>query len=215
LLEQHGTSIGVVTDIAAPAALRVDYRGTGGHAGAVLMPARRDALLPAAELSLSVAAAAADLGGADTVATTGILDVFPRAINSIPAHTHLEIDVRDIQWDRRDQVLQHIITRAQQIGDRHAQQTTVEVISQDPPAQCGQEIVAAIEQSCRDASVSFERMISRAYHDCLFMALICPSSMIFIPCRDGVSHRPDEYSKPEDIVAGIEVLARTLARLAN
>ncbi len=215
LLEQQGTAIGVVTDIAAPAALRVDYQGTGGHAGAVLMPMRRDALLPAAELSLAVAAAARELGGEDTVATTGVLDVFPRAINSIPAHVHLEIDIRDTQLARRDQVLQHVIALAHEIGDRHGQQSTVEVISQDPPAQCGREVVAAIEQSCQDARVSFRRMISRAYHDCLFMALICPSSIVFIPCRDGVSHRPDEYSKPDDIVVGIEVLARTLARLTT
>ena len=58
-------------------------------------------------------------------------------------------------------------------------------------------------------------MVSRAYHDSLFMAQICPTAMIFIPCRNGYSHRPDEYSSPEAIAAGVEVLARTLARLAN
>jgi acetylornithine deacetylase/succinyl-diaminopimelate desuccinylase-like protein len=57
-------------------------------------------------------------------------------------------------------------------------------------------------------------MISRAYHDSLFMAQICPTAMIFIPCRAGVSHRPDEYASPEAIAAGVEVLAGTLARLA-
>ncbi len=58
-------------------------------------------------------------------------------------------------------------------------------------------------------------MISRAYHDCLFMALLCPTAMIFIPCRDGISHRPDEYASPEQIEIGVQVLAHTLADLAN
>ncbi len=214
-LEQSQTPIGIVTDIAAPAALRVDYQGEGGHAGAVLMSDRRDALLPAAELALAVAAAARDEGGRDTVATTGILDVFPRAINSIPARTHLEIDIRDTQLARRDRVLARVMAAAQAIGDRYGQGTRLEIISQDPPARCGPEVVAAIEAACQEAGMTQQHMISRAYHDCLFMALLCPSAMIFIPCRDGISHRPDEFSKPEDIVAGIEVLARTLTRLST
>ena len=100
LLEQAGLPIGVVTAIAAPASLRVTYEGSGGHAGAVLMVDRRDALLPAAELALAVAAAARDSGSDDTVATTGVLDVHPRAINSIPSRTCLEIDVRDVELAR-------------------------------------------------------------------------------------------------------------------
>jgi N-carbamoyl-L-amino-acid hydrolase len=214
LLEERQLAIGVVTGIAAPAAIRVDYEGAGGHAGAVLMPQRRDALLPAAELALAVSRAAHELGGENTVATTGVLDVFPRAINSIPSRTHLEIDVRDTQLARRDAVLDHILACAREIGERQQQHTTVEVLSRDPPVQCAADIVSAIEQSCADAGATFERMISRAYHDCLFMALICPSAMIFIPCRCGVSHHPDEFARPQDIETGIEVLARTLARLA-
>jgi ureidoglycolate amidohydrolase len=58
-------------------------------------------------------------------------------------------------------------------------------------------------------------MVSRAYHDSLYMARICPTGMIFIPCRDGVSHRPDEYASPEAIAQGVQVLAFTLARLAG
>ncbi len=107
-LEGAGIPIGAVTAIAAPAALRVTYEGIGGHAGAVLMRDRRDALLPAATLALAVDAAARMLGGADTVGTTGVLDVHPRAINSIPSRTYLEIDIRDIDRHRRDRVLNHV-----------------------------------------------------------------------------------------------------------
>jgi N-carbamoyl-L-amino-acid hydrolase len=214
-LERAGCPIGAVTAIAAPAALRVTYEGAGGHAGAVLMADRRDALLPAARLALAVDSAARSLGGPDTVATTGVLDVHPRAVNSIPSRTYLEIDVRDIELARRDAVLEEIRRQAQALGEEHRQATTVELINADPPAQCDAGIVAAIEASCSEAGLTCQRMISRAYHDSLFMAQICPTAMIFIPCRHGYSHRPDEYASPEAIAAGVEALARTLARLAS
>lgn len=215
ILEQRDIDIGAVTAIAAPAAMRVTYRGAGGHAGAVLMDQRRDALLPAAELALQVAAAAAEFGGPDTVATTGVLDVFPRAINSIPSKTYLEIDIRDTQLTRRDAVLDRVFAAAKEIGDRHEQESTVELISKDPPALCGEHIVEAIEAASQTVGTTHMRMISRAYHDCLFMALLCPTAMIFIPCRDGISHRPDEYASPDQIESGVNVLAHTLAELAK
>lgn len=215
LLEQAGVPIGAVTAIAAPAALRVAYEGSGGHAGAVLMPERRDALLPAAKLALAVDAAARTLGGPDTVATVGVLDVHPRAINSIPSRTYLEIDVRDTQLARRDAVLDHIHQQAQQLGDEHRQTTRIELINADPPATCDAGIVSAIEASAADAGLGCQRMISRAYHDSLFMAQLCPTAMIFIPCHLGYSHRPDEYASPQAIAAGVDVLARTLARLSH
>src|SRR5262249_30088433 len=149
--------------------------------------------------------------GIDTVATTGVLDVHPRAINSIPSRTYLEIDIRDIEQDRRDKVLNHVKQRAQSLGDEHKQKTTIELINADQPALCNPSIVAAIEDATTEVNLKSQRMISRAYHDSLFMAQICATAMIFIPCRNGYSHRPDEYAAPEAIAAGVQVLAGTLA----
>jgi N-carbamoyl-L-amino-acid hydrolase len=196
LLEKANIHIGVVTAIAAPASLRVTYEGSGGHAGAVLMADRRDALLPAAELALLVDHAARTMGSTDTVATTGILDVHPRAVNSIPSRTYLEIDIRDIDGQRRNAVLQFIRERAARIGEQRGIKTTVELINVDPPATCDPKIVAAIEASAAEANLKSQRMISRAYHDSLFMAQVCPTTMIFIPCRGGVSHRARWKSCP-------------------
>jgi acetylornithine deacetylase/succinyl-diaminopimelate desuccinylase-like protein len=75
--------------------------------------------------------------------------------------------------------------------------------------------VEAIQASCRQLSLSCKPMASRAYHDSLFMARLAPMGMIFIPCRDGISHRPEEYSSPEAIGRGVQVLAQTLAQLAG
>lgn len=215
LLERANLDIGAVTAIAAPAALRVRYTGPGGHAGGVMMADRRDPLLAASRLALEVDAAARESGSPDTVGTVGVLDVHPRAVNSIPRDVLLEIDVRDIDGPRRDRVLERIKQKAQQFGDELGVPTTIELINADPPATSDPAIVAAIEKSCADAKLSHQRMVSRAYHDSLFMSLICPIAMVFIPCRDGMSHRPEEYSSPEAIRAGIEVLARTLDQLAQ
>lgn len=215
LLERANLDIGAVTAIAAPAALRVRYIGPGGHAGGVMMADRRDPLLAASRLALEVDAAARDSGSPDTVGTVGVLDVHPRAVNSIPRDVLLEIDVRDIDGPRRDRVLERITQKAQQFGDEFGVSTTIEMINADPPATSDPTIVASIEKSCVDAKRSHQRMVSRAYHDSLFMSLVCPIAMIFIPCKDGMSHRPEEYSSPEAIRAGIEVLARTLYQLAK
>jgi N-carbamoyl-L-amino-acid hydrolase len=215
LLEEHGIGLGVVTAIAAPASLRVTVQGDGGHAGAVLMPNRRDALVAAAEIALAVEGAARSTGAIDTVATTGVCQVFPGAVNSVPSRCDMEIDVRDIDESRRDAVLARIEAACSDVAARRGVSIATQLVNADPPARCDATIVDALAASCRDAGFAFEPMISRAYHDALFMSRMTPTAMLFIPCRGGVSHRPDEYASPDDIARGAHVLALTLARLAG
>jgi ureidoglycolate amidohydrolase len=213
LLEREEIPIGAVTAIAAPAALRLRLDGEGGHAGAVLMPQRRDALCAAAEIVLAVEAAAKASGRPDTVATTGICQVHPGACNSIPSRVLLEIDIRDTDLAARDRAVDQVRQAIAQSTTRRGLRAEVELLNADPPATAGPAIVAAIQTACRALNLACKPMVSRAYHDSLFMARVCPVSMIFIPCRAGVSHRPDEYSSPEAIGRGVEVLALTLAEL--
>jgi ureidoglycolate amidohydrolase len=215
LLERDGLDIGVVTAIAAPASLRIVVEGVGGHAGAVLMPDRRDALTAAAEIALAIETCARGTGAIDTVATTGVCEVFPGAINSIPSRARLEVDVRDIDLARRDSVLEGIEHACEDVRARRGVAIRIEPINSDPPARCAQEIVDAIAAACDRRQLRHRQMISRAYHDSLFMSRITPMGMIFIPCRGGISHRPDEYAAPEAIGRGTEVLADTLAALAG
>jgi ureidoglycolate amidohydrolase len=215
LLERGGIPIGAVTAIAAPAALRVRLHGEGGHAGAVLMPDRKDALCAAAEIVLAVELTARQTGRLDTVATTGVCQVHPGAINSIPAAVTLEIDIRDTNLEARDGVVARVRNAISVSASRRGLEAGVEVLNADPPAEAAPAIVTAIQSACHRLQLPCQTMVSRAYHDSLFMARICPTGMIFIPCRDGISHRPDEYSSPEAIGRGVEVLALTLAQLAE
>jgi ureidoglycolate amidohydrolase len=215
LLEQEGIDLGLVTHIAAPASLRITVEGEGGHAGARLMPGRKDALAAAAELILALEAAAQATGAIDTVATTGICEVFPGAVNSIPSRVRLETDIRDIDGARRDGVIDALHAACTAVERRRGVVIKSELVNADPPAKCDTGILAALEDSAKAAGKSHKRMVSRAYHDSLFMAWIAPVAMLFIPCRGGVSHRPDEYASPEWIGAGVHVLARALAQLAS
>lgn len=214
-LEAAGLDIGVVTAIAAPATLRIALIGDGGHAGGVLMPGRRDALLPAAEIALAVDRIARESPSADSVATTGLLQVHPGAVNSIPSEVRMEIDIRDTQLDTRDAMVTQIHAFAREAAARRNIGCTCQLLNADPPATCDPGLVEALTRHTTQLGLKQQALVSRAYHDSLFMAQICPTAMIFIPSYKGYSHRPEEYSSPTEIVNGVAVLAATLRELAE
>lgn len=214
LLEQQRIPLGIVTKIAAPSSLRVFIEGAGGHAGGVLMADRKDALCAAAELILSVEASARNSGVPDTVATVGMCDVFPGAVNSIPSRVQLSVDIRDTDISRRDSVLHALEHACAAIGTKRGVAIRQELLNADAPAECAPAIVEVLSHACQKQGLPFLTMVSRAYHDSLFMSRIAPVAMLFIPCRNGYSHRPDEYASPEDIANGTLVLAETLATLS-
>ena len=219
LLEREGVQLGIVTNIAAPASYRYTVEGFGGHAGALLMPDRRDALCAAAEMILSVErharAANERSGGVDTVATVGMIGVHPGAVNSVPSRVTLMLDIRDTDVARRNSVMEAFHADIAELEQRRGVKVKEEIINADAPAKSSDHIVETVETICREEGVSYKKMVSRAYHDSSFVAAAAPVTMLFIPSRNGVSHRPDEYSTPESIVLGTRVLALALAKLAN
>ena len=219
LLEREGLSIGIVTSIAAPAGYRFTITGVGGHAGALLMPDRRDALCAAAELILSIErhalAANQAAGASDTVATVGTCDVYPGAVNSVPSRVVLQLDIRDVDPVRREAVMDAVRSACADLQERRGVRIVEEWVNADAPTLSSPHIVAVLEEVCREQAIVAKKMVSRAYHDSSFLAQIAPVAMIFIPCRNGVSHRPDESAADADIVRGTCVLAAALAKLAS
>jgi N-carbamoyl-L-amino-acid hydrolase len=149
LLERNDVPIGIVTAIAAPASLNVIIEGQGGHAGAVLMPHRHDAFLAAAEIALALEATARSTGAIDSVATTGICDVFPGAVNSIPSRVRLSVDIRDIDANRRDGILASLHQACGEIAARRGVETRIEMINQDVPASCDPAVMAVLTAACK------------------------------------------------------------------
>jgi ureidoglycolate amidohydrolase len=214
VLEREGVPIGIVTAIAAPASLRVILEGEGGHAGAVLMPDRHDAFLAAAEIALAAEAAAKNTGAIDTVATAGVCDIFPGAVNSIPSRVMMMLDIRDTGGARRDAVVRAIEAESRAISVRRGVKMDLEIINADEPAICDPQVVATLVAAAEFRQLRSRKIVSRAYHDSLFMSRIAPVAMLFIPCRNGYSHRPDEYASAEHIALGAATLAEALHSLS-
>jgi N-carbamoyl-L-amino-acid hydrolase len=111
-------------------------------------------------------------------------------------------------------VFGEIQAAAETIAQQRQIQITIQILNADDPAASSPHVLEAIERGCEQEGLQSRRIVARAYHDSSFMAQIAPMAMIFIPCRGGVSHRPDEYSSLEHVVGGVKVLAQTLAELS-
>jgi acetylornithine deacetylase/succinyl-diaminopimelate desuccinylase-like protein len=189
VLETHGEQVGVVTAIAAP------------HAGA-------------AEAMVALERAARESPSGTTVATVGVLRARPGAINVVPGEVELDVDVRDSDLAAREQVVTDIVGAARAIAARRDLEVALTPIVEDVPVACDPGVVAAAQEACRELDLSARLMTSGAYHDAMIMGRRVPVGMIFVPSAGGVSHHPDEYTAPEDLERGVQVLAGTLARLA-
>lgn len=215
VLERERLDLGTVTAIAAPATVNFTLTGEGGHAGGVLMPDRRDALSAAVQIIADIERAAIESPSPDCVATVGTLSIHPGAVNSIPSRVDFSVDLRDIDGVNRDDVMGKIISRAEQIAAERNAGLNYVILNADPPARCDDKLIQALCDSAKAGGYTHRTMVSRAYHDSLFMASRFPTAMLFIPCRGGVSHRPDEYAEPRHLEAGVATLARALAALTN
>jgi N-carbamoyl-L-amino-acid hydrolase len=179
------------------------------------MDRRRDALVTASHLVLAVEAEARRRAERRIVGTVGVLKVHPGALNVIPGRVELWVDIRGIDQASLSETAAAITAAAQHIADREGTRIAVETLASDTPVAMDPAVIATIEAACQRLGVPYLRMPSGAGHDAMNMARIAPAGMIFIPCRGGVSHNPEEYASPADIVRGMDVLTETLAALAR
>jgi N-carbamoyl-L-amino-acid hydrolase len=215
VLERERLPIGIVEGIAAPTRLKVGVTGVAGHSGATPMGGRRDALVSAAKAVLAIRAAAEREASHGTVGTVGLLTVRPGAMNVIPGQVEMWVDIRGIDAASIGRAVGEVRSWLEQIAEEDHTALAVETLTADRPVPMDPGVVGAIEGACRRLGFPYRRMPSGAGHDAMNMASIAPAGMIFIPCRDGVSHNPDEYAAPEDILAGVEVLTEALHDLAR
>ena len=215
VLEEAGIPIGVVEAIAGPVRLKISVEGTASHSGTTPMGTRRDALVSAAQVVLAVQDEAAKRAERRIVGTVGVIKVHPGAMNVVPGRVEMWVDIRGIDAKDVAATAGAIREAAARIADREGTRIQMETLSTDPPVLMDPDIIQTIEAVCRREGVAYRRMPSGAGHDAMNMAKLAPAGMIFIPCRRGVSHNPDEYAAPEDILTGIDVLTETLVALAS
>jgi len=215
VLERAEINIGVVEAIAAPTRLRITVEGTPAHSGTTPMEDRQDALVSAAMIILAVQEIALDESYRGTVGTVGIVKVLPNVMNVVPGWVEMGVDIRGVDHESIIDTIQEIKDAVSTIADGQETPVSIVVLTSDKPVPLHPEIVDTVEAASRSLNLSCRRMNSGAGHDAMNMAHIAPAGMIFIPCRAGISHNPDEYAAPDDIMNGIAVLSETLRQLAR
>lgn len=214
VLEAEGLALGVVTGIAAQLRFAAVVRGLAGHAGTSSMPLRRDALAGAAEMVLAIETIArADQS--DLVATVGRLEALPGAANVIPGEVRFTIDVRSGDPARRDRAAEEILAALPAIAERRGLSVGVEQVHDLPASPCDPALMDLLEAALVAEGHPARRLVSGAGHDAMIMAALAPTAMLFIRCRDGISHNPSEDVTPADADAALAVMLGFITRLGD
>lgn len=214
-LETAGLPLGIVSSIAGPQWWRVELTGQADHAGATEYVDRRDALLAAAQLITEIRKIGTEQFSETARMTVGKISAQPNVTNIVAGKVILDIDTRLATEAAQEDSANVINDCVRQIAEQHKLTYEITRASKVQPAVTPAGIMMAVETACQQAQINSKPLVSWAAHDAMLMARVCDAGMIFVPCRDGRSHCPDEYAKPEDIAIGIAVLANTLAELAN
>lgn len=216
VLEADHLDVGIVTAIAGITRVEIVVTGRADHAGTTPMTARADALVAAADLVTAVERLALERsrGDAHFAATVGEFAILPGAANVVPSSARLLIDARAERRDDMDAFLVDLARVATEIvGRRAVAIAEPRLVSDNLPTPSDPALVALLEAAADVAGATHRRMASGAGHDMAFFARIAPAAMLFVPCRAGRSHSPDEWAEPAAIALGTDVLIETIRRL--
>ena len=214
VLEHEQKTIGIVTGIAAPERFYVTIRGNADHSGATPMNLRHDALCGASKIILGIEEIASMQEEPPVVGTVGVVEVMPGAMNVIPGAVKLGVDIRSISKVARNSVVTLVKEFIDITAEKRGLSYTIETIAQDYPVEMHPAMIREIEEAVKSVGVEYMTMPSGAGHDAMHWAEVVPTGMIFIPCRDGISHNPAEFAEMDDIVTGAEVLDKVLRKLS-
>jgi allantoate deiminase len=212
VLERERLPVGVVTGIAGQTRATFQFTGRAGHAGTVPMDCRHDALAAAAQFILAVET----LGRSRTglVATVGQIETIPNVSNVIAGEVVLRLDVRHLHDDERDAAFRELTHQAALIAEEREIEFDMTAVNHHPAIECSVEQIKLLEQSVVDAGIRPFKLPSGAGHDAVIMSKRFPIAMLFIRCAGGVSHHPDESVIDADVAVALDVLWRTVLKLA-
>ncbi|MGN8646621.1 M20 family metallo-hydrolase [Gracilibacillus sp. HCP3S3_G5_1] len=208
-LEVQDKPVGIVTAIAGPLWLTVTLEGFAGHAGSVPMNLRQDALLGASKMIGEINRIARKDPATPTVATVGSIHVFPDSPNIIPEKVEFTIDLRDIELERRNDSEEEIRAMIKSVSEEFDLTFHIQQDTNLNPVNCADWIQTVMVEESKKNGLSCPKMISGPFHDAVVMSEICDIGMIFVRCKDGVSHNPAEYATYEDLAKGTELLYHT------
>ena len=218
ILEAKAKRIGLVTSIAAPSRFKVIFAGRADHSGTTPMEMRKDALVAAAQLIEYVEKICRKFSSMEkgrVVGTVGAMKIEPGVINAVPGRAELSIDIRSTSAPAKDKVARLVKQRGAAIARDRGIAIEVLNIRAEDPVPLDKRLLRVTRQLCDEKAIDYEIMPSGAGHDAMQMAKITPAGMIFIPSRRGISHNPLEWTDPDDIALGAQLLMETMIRVAN
>ncbi|WIW90507.1 allantoate amidohydrolase (plasmid) [Sphingobium sp. V4] len=214
VLEAQDLAIGTVTGIAAQLRFAAIVTGQANHAGTTTMGLRRDAMAGAAQMMLEIERIACD-DAYDLVATVGRVEALPGAANVIPGEVRFTIDVRSGDEARRNRAAQAIRAALDDIAAARGLGLSLAQVHDLPASPCDPALMALMDAAIADAGQSPFRLVSGAGHDAMVMAALCPTAMIFIRCKDGISHNPAEHVDPADVDIALQAITGFIEKLGE
>jgi allantoate deiminase len=213
VLERKLQPVGVVTAISGQSRIKAGFTGQAGHAGTTPMALRHDALAAAAEFITAVESCAKARAG--LVATVGQIEALPGATNVIPGEVNLSVDVRHPQDASRQEACAFLQETALRIGEKRGTPVTWEVMQDVHSVSCSRELSLLLGKAARKQLLEVTELPSGAGHDAAMLGEIAPIAMLFVRCKGGISHHPDESVMVEDVAVAIEVMIDFFEMLAN
>lgn len=205
ILEAEKKVIGVVGGVQGMRWYDITLQGCASHAGTTPMKMRRDASVAAAEIIVAVNRLAAEIGeGALT--TTGVIEAYPNSRNVVPSRVFMTADLRHTRVEALDRMEERLKEVVAAICLQHQVSETLDRLWDSPPVQFNVECVDAVREAAKTGHHPLREMISGAGHDAVHVSRVAPTAMIFIPCKDGISHNEIESATPEHVGAGASVL---------
>jgi len=216
VLQDSRIDVGIVTAIVGITRIEIVFRGSADHAGTTPMHLRRDAFTPAAHTAAFVDRIARELtsrGEGLFVATIGVVSIAPGASNVVPQEARIIIDARSENRALMDMFLEQLDAETAKFASQSRTERAVFArLSDTDPTACDASLRDLLHESAKALGFSAIDIASGAGHDAAFIARIAPAAMLFIPCRDGKSHAPEEWAEPDALAAGTAVIADAVVR---
>ncbi|WP_342417568.1 allantoate deiminase [Paenibacillus sp. FSL R10-2782] len=213
VLEREEKGIGVVKGIVGQRRFTCEVTGEANHAGTTPMALRRDALAGVSEM-VQLLEGLAQSYGSPMVATVGSLEVIPGLSNVIPGKVTFTLDVRHSESMELSAFCQAVKISFEEVAARRGLMLALSQWMNAEPVMMDVELTRMVEHICMHRNLSFLSMFSGAGHDTQVMQSVCPTALVFVPSRGGISHSPDEYTSTKELAAGVSVLTDFLYVLA-
>ncbi|MBC7144019.1 MAG: Zn-dependent hydrolase [Thioclava marina] len=214
VLEREGIRIGAVTGVQGISWTEYTISGQSNHAGTTPMALRQDAGVVAAKIALAAHEIAADLGPPQ-VATVGVFELSPALVNVVPEKARLTVDLRNTDNDLLKQAEARLQSAAEEAASAHGCTLARRSLARFDPVAFAPQVIDRVAAAADARQLSVKRMPSGAGHDAQMFAPACPTAMIFVPSKDGLSHNINEHTEAQDLVAGAQVLLDVVLDLAG